>query len=215
MPGRDNRTRCIPVLPAVQRLCALALLAAGGCAHEGREDPLAAFEEVDAVTIIDAPSPRPGTYAPADRERVLRGEYLVELLGCGACHTDGALRGEPDSRRSLAGSRVGIAYESPLDIRYPGIVYPPNITPDVQTGIGTWSDRQVAEAIRAGVGRHGSRRIAMMPWQGYAQLSNEDVAAIVAYLRSLEPVYHEVPAEVRPGERASAPFVYFGFYRSR
>lgn len=193
----------------------VALLAAGGCAHEGRDDPLAGFEEVDAVTIIDAPSPRPGTYAPADRERVLRGEYLVELLGCGACHTDGALRGEPDTERSLAGSQVGIAYTSPLDVRYPGIVYPPNITPDVQTGIGTWSDRQVAEAIRAGIGRHGSRRIAMMPWQGYAGLSNEDVGAIVAYLRSLEPVHHRVPADVSPGEIASKPFVYFGFYRSR
>ncbi len=203
------------LMPVLRAALGLALIHAGGCAHEGRDDLLATFEEVDAVTIIDAPAPRPGTYAPADRERVLRGEYLVELLGCGACHTDGALRGEPDTERSLAGSRVGIAWTSPLDVRYPGIVYPPNITPDVQTGIGTWSDREVAEAIRAGIGRHGARRIMMMPWQGYARLSGEDVGAIVAYLRSLEPVHHEVPADVAPGKRASAPFVYFGFYRSR
>ena len=198
----------------MKRLALIAMLL-GGCAVDESQPLPGNFEEVDAVTIIDAPSARPGTYAPADRERVVRGEYLVELLGCGACHTDGALHGEPDPDRSLAGSHVGIAYTSPLDVRYPGIVYPPNITPDMKTGIGGWSDRQVANAIRAGIGRHGSRRIAMMPWQGYAILSDEDVSAIVAYLRSLEPVRHEVPAEVRPGERAGSPFVYFGFYRSR
>ena len=54
-----------------------------------------------------------------------------------------------------------------------------------------------------------------MPWQGYARLLDEDVEAIVAYLRSIKPVEHEVPGAVAPGTRASAPFVYFGTYRSR
>lgn len=191
------------------------LLLLAGCAQSPSSDPLADYEEVEARTIIDAPSVRPGGFAPAMRDRVYRGEYLVELLGCGSCHTDGALVGEPDLEKSLAGSRTGIAWTNPLGNRYPGVVYPANITPEVATGIGAWSDRQIANAIRAGIGRHGSRRIATMPWQGYAKISDDDVAAIVSYLRSIEPVYHEVPAEVPPGKPARNPFVYFGVYRSR
>ena len=195
-------------------LALMAIFTAAGCAAENTNKPVEAFEEVDAVTAIDAPSPEPGSYAPRNRGQVERGEYLVELLACGACHTNGALIGDPDMDRALAGSRIGIAYTSPLDERWPGVVYPPNITPEESTGIGNWSDLQIGDAIRAGIGRHGSRRIAAMPWQGYAKMSDEDVSAIVSYLRSIRPVKHEVPAAVEPGRAASSPFVYFGVYRS-
>lgn len=191
------------------------LLLIAGCTGSPAYDPLAEYEEVDATTILDAPSAKPGRFAPAMREQVERGEYLVELLGCGSCHTDGALGGAADLSKSLGGSRIGIAFSSPLGTRFPGVVYPANITPDVETGIGSWSDTQIANAIRAGIGRHGSRRISSMPWQGYAKISDEDVAAIVSYLRSIEAVRHEVPAEVVPGQRAREKFVYFGVYRSR
>lgn len=198
------------------RLAILTILAAvASCVTEPEPNPLDRYEEVSATTILDAPQPRPGLSAPDDRERALRGEYLVELLGCGACHTDGALLGEPRMDRALAGSRVGIAWSNPLGDEYPGVVYPPNITPDVETGIGSWSDEQIANAVRAGIGRHADRRIATMPWRGYATISNDDIEAITAYLRSIEPVAHAVPAEVRPGQRAKSPFVYFGVYRSR
>jgi hypothetical protein len=139
----------------------------------------------------------------------------VELLGCGACQTDGALIGAANTHKALAGSRIGIAWSNPLGDKYPGVVYPPNITPDLETGIGKWSDPQIADAIRAGIGRHGSRRISTMPWPGYAKIYDEDIAAITAYLRSIEPVVHRVPDEVAPGQPASEPFVYFGVYRSR
>lgn len=195
-------------------LSIVAILSATACAVGTTTQPAETLEEVDAVTAIDAPSPQPGTYAPRNRDRVERGEYLVELLACGACHTDGALVGEPDMDRALAGSRIGIAYTSPLDERWPGVVYPPNITPEQSTGIGNWSDAQIGDAIRAGIGRHGSRRIMVMPWQGYVRMSDEDVVAIVSYLRSIPPVRHEVPAPVEPGRAASSPFVYFGVYRS-
>ena len=185
-----------------------------GCAAERPADPAEVYQEVDAVTIIDAPNPEPGTYAPENRGRVERGEYLVELLGCGSCHTNGALAGEPDISHPLAGSRTGIAYTSPLDNKRPGVVFPPNITPEKTTGIGEWSDRQIADAIRSGIGRHGNRRIATMPWQGYANMSDDDVGAIVSYLRSIRPIKHEVPEAVEPGHVTSRPFVYFGVYRS-
>ena len=144
-----------------------------------------------------------------------RGENLVELLGCGACHTNGTFDGAPDLSRPLAGSETGIAWTSPLENEFPGVVYPPNITPDEKTGIGRWSDKQIADAIRAGIGRHGSRRIATMPWQGYAKMTDDDVDAIVAYLKSIKPIDNKVPAPVEPGQKARYPFVYFGVYRSR
>lgn len=193
----------------------LLLILVAGCVSEPGYDPLQDYEELDATTVLDAPSAQPGSYAPADRDRVYRGEYLVELLGCGVCHTDGALSGVPDMERSLAGSRIGIAFSNPLSERYPGVVYPPNITPDIETGIGGWSDAQIANAVRTGIGRHGQRRIATMPWQGYAKLSDEDVSAIVSYLHSIDAVSHQVPAEVQPGRPATEEFVYFGVYRSR
>ena len=177
--------------------------------------PLEDYEEVDATTILDAPEAQPGNFAPRNREQVKRGEYLVELLGCGACHTNGALVGEPDLERPLAGSRTGVAYTNPLEHRHPGVVYPPNITPDSETGIGALTDQQIANAVRAGAGRHGGRRITVMPWQGYARLTVEDVDAIVSYLRSIRPIRHETPAMVAPGTRATHPFVYFGVYQSR
>jgi mono/diheme cytochrome c family protein len=140
---------------------------------------------------------------------------MVELLGCGVCHTDGALVGAPDTDRLLAGSRTGIAYTSPLEYRDPGVVFPPNITPDEETGIGRRSDEQILLAIRAGLSTHVGRPIALMPWQGYAALSDDDANAIVAYLRSIKPIRHRVPAEVHPGSKGTEPFVYFGVYAER
>ena len=187
----------------------------GACAADSPYDPMVDYEELRAVQVIDAPSPVAGNFAPENRYLVKHGEYLVEMLGCGTCHTDGALEGAPRMARALAGSSIGIAYMNPFNNDRPGVVYPSNITPDRETGIGDWSDTQIAAAIQAGTGRHANRRIAAMPWPGYASMSDEDVNAIVAYLRSIKPVKHEVPKEVKPGEPASSRFVYFGIYRSR
>ncbi|MEJ2289536.1 MAG: hypothetical protein P8Y02_13020 [Deinococcales bacterium] len=85
----------------------------------------------------------------------------------------------------------------------------------LETGIGDLSDTQVAAAIRGGRGRHGAGQLAVMPWQGYARLTDQDLEAIVAYLRSIEAVSHKVPDRVAPGAVARAPFVYFGVYRRR
>jgi mono/diheme cytochrome c family protein len=185
------------------------------CASDPAFTPHDSYEELHSATVLDAPRPAAGNFAPENRFRVERGRYLVELLGCGACHTDGALEGAPKIKKALAGSRIGIAYMNPFGDDRPGVVYPPNITPDIRTGIGGWSDEQIAIAIRAGQGRHLSRRIAVMPWQGYTKMTDDDVDAIVAYLRSIKPVEHEVPDEVAPGTRAKEPYVYFGTYRSR
>ncbi len=201
-------------MPSV-KFFAIAPLALVACAATQSYDVLADYEEKQSSPMVAAPESKPGSYAPGSRDLVNHGRYMVELLGCGVCHTDGALVGEPDLDRALGGSRTGIAYTNPLEYRYPGVVYPPNITPDEETGIGRWTDQQIKLAVRAGLSTHVGRRITVMPWQGYAKLKTYDVDAIVAYLRTVRPVKHRVPANVEPGTRASEPFVYFGIYQSR
>lgn len=173
------------------------------------------FEALSPVTIMDAPAPDPTRTVGQDNGRVTRGKYLVELLGCGSCHTDGALSGLPDNSKRLAGSHTGIAYSDPLRQKNPGVVYPSNLTPDMNTGLGKWSDGEIMQMITAGIDKHGRRKLAVMPWPAYTKLAEEDARAIIAYLRSLTPVAHQVPANVKPGERAVQPFVYFGVYRKR
>ncbi len=177
-------------------------------------DPLLdELEPVVPATVLDAPgADGEGNRDPA---QVARGKYLVELLGCGACHTDGALIGEPVPGRSLAGSRVGIAYSNPIENPDPAVVFPPNLTPDPKTGTGSLSDAQLKNAIRAGVGRHGSRLLPVMPSAAFAKLTAEDTDAIVAYLRSIPAVEHAVPANVPAGKKTRALYVHFGVYRSR
>lgn len=194
-------------------LVSLISLALVACASGDYYDPLEDYEAINAATILDAPSPE--GVAPENQALVNRGEYLVELLGCGSCHTDGALIGQPNADLALAGSGIGIAFTNPLQNRNPGVVYAPNLTPDRDTGIGRWSTDEIVAAVRAGAGRHGSRRILVMPWQGYAKISDEDALAIAGYLQSLEPIEHQVPFDIPVGTRARAPYVHFGVYRSR
>jgi mono/diheme cytochrome c family protein len=186
----------------------LALLAA--CATQ---DPLAGYEELTPTTMMEAPAPGE-TRGAATTEEVAHGRYLVELLGCGACHTDGALIGDPRMDRRLAGSDIGIAYTSPAHDPRPGVAYPRNLTPDRATGLGAWSDEQIVQAIRGGLNRHGIGRLLVMPWGAYSKMTDVDVHAIVAYLRSLPPVSHRVPDSIPPGEAAPGPYVHFGTYRS-
>lgn len=198
-------------------VCATALLLLLCTRAVASADPLPSLPkgmtEVRPITAVATPEPR-SDLADRDTARVARGRYLVELIGCGACHTDGAIVGEPDAKRLLAGSGVGIAYTSPMRDRYPGVVFAPNLTPDPATGLGKWSDEQVAAAIRSGARQHGSGRLTVMSWPLYQRMSDEDVAAIVAYLRAIPPVKHTVPEAVNPGTPTRAPFVHFGVYRS-
>ncbi len=138
-------------------LALLVLLAAFTAANaaETTYDPLEDYEELIPSTDVVPPETTAGDSTPATE----RGEYLVQLLGCSTCHTDGALIGEPNRARWLAGSGVGIAYSNPLRQPRPGIVYPPNLTPDDDTGLGQWSDEAIAEAIRSGDDRHSARPV--------------------------------------------------------
>lgn len=175
-------------------------------------NPLEDFEQLNPATQLEAPAAR--TDSNFSVQDVARGKYLVGLLGCGSCHTNGALIGEPNMAQLLAGSDTGIAWTNPLTDRYPGVVYPANLTPDVNTGIGSWSVTEIVAMIQTGVDKHSGQTLPIMPWPSYANILTEDATAIAAYLLSLPPVQHQVPVNVRPGQRARAPYVHFGVYRS-
>jgi mono/diheme cytochrome c family protein len=115
---------------------------------------------------------------------VERGRYIVEVIGaCGNCHTPQGPEG-PDESHHLAGG---------TPIAEPGMVaIPRNITPDLETGIGAWTDAQIIRAIREGVRPDGRVLGPPMPFGMYRQISDRDVAAIVAYLRTVEPVHNEL-----------------------
>lgn len=144
-----------------------------------------------------------------DAARIERGRYLVDLLSCAACHTDGQLLSEPRADRYLAGSSIGIAYSNHDQ---PGVVFPPNLTPDPDTGLGRWSAAEITKNIQYGIDRHGRQQLPIMPWPGYAHMQPEDAEAITAYLMSLPPVKHTVPANVAPNTASPAPYVRYGVY---
>lgn len=190
--------------------CAMLLSTTAAVAQT---DPLEGYEVVTPASDLDHPAALPSeTY---DVDTIARGKYLVELLRCGACHTDGALIGEPRSDRLLAGSTVGIAYTNPMQNEHPGVVYPSNLTPDAETGLGAWREQQIVRMIREGTDNHGRRAMAVMPTSAYYTLKDEDARAIAAYLLSLPPVRHEVPRNAEPGEKAPSRFVHFGVYESQ
>jgi len=134
--------------------------------------------------------------ARADQAEIDRGQYLVQIGGCTDCHTPGHFLGNPDMARFLGGSDVG------FEIPGVGIVYGPNLTPDDETGLGSWTADQIVDAIRTGMTPEGRGLVPVMPWPNLAVLSDEDAFAIAAYLQSLDPVSNDVPGPIPDGEPA-------------
>ena len=131
--------------------------------------------------------------AQGDLER--RGQYLVDLLGCANCHTEGQLFDRPVPNGYLAGSSTGIGYPNDAN---PGIVFPANLTPHRETGLGNWTDDEIARAIREGVSRDGTALFPVMPYLDFASMDDEDVASVVVYLRSIPAVRNVVPVRQLP-----------------
>jgi len=120
-------------------------------------------------------------------ERLARGAYLANsVMGCTYCHSehDWSAPGGP-----VVASKLGAGQVFP-EKSLPGIVVAPNLTPDAETGAGTWTDDQLARAIREGIGHDGRTLFPLMPYEEFRAMSDEDLASIVVYLRSLPPVRH-------------------------
>ena len=130
--------------------------------------------------------PYPEVAASSDSSVVARGRYIVrDVAPCAACH------GDPAQRAAYTeGADVPLSGGYVFDIP-PGQFYARNLTPDRETGLGNVSDRAIARALRHGVGHDGRALLPFMEMQG---LSDEDLAAVVSYLRIQPPVRHPVPA---------------------
>ena len=161
------------------------------------------------------------TPAAGPEARVARGKYLVHSIGCSDCHTPlrmGAKGPERDPERFLAGHPAEVVLPPPpaLDSNWLmvanatatafagpwGITYAMNLTPDVNTGIGIWTEDIFVRAIKEG--RHwGQSRPIMppMPWEFFRNLTDEDLRSIYAYMRTIKPVVNRVPEYQPPPSR--------------
>ena len=135
--------------------------------------------------------PLTNTTFTSSPDRLQRGRYLVNgVLRCFHCHAeaDTTKPGHPPFADKLGGGRL--YYKS--DSTY---LYAPNISPDKETGAGSWTDDMFVRALRDGIG-HDSRALIAMPWWIFAKLSDEDLAAVIVYLRSLPPIKNKLPGRL-------------------
>lgn len=160
----------------------------------------------------DAGSGNANQPPPATAVSIQRGQYLTTILGCGGCHTEGALQGLPYGPH-LAGSKTGIAYTDPESSDFPGIVFPANLSTHKTQGLGEWSRQDIARAIRNGINHRGGEVISVMPWINYSLLSKQDTYDIVDYLQSLPAVEYSIPDNVVLGEPSRRSYLRIGIYR--
>ncbi|MDX2011901.1 MAG: cytochrome c [Myxococcaceae bacterium] len=119
---------------------------------------------------------------------VERGEYLVHVAICKDCHSPRAADGVSyDEERRMSGGGIGIKVSNAW-------LVPPNLTNDPETGLGRWSDDEIIAAFRTGKRKDGRRLHPVMPARvAYAEMTDDDAKAIVAYLRALPPIRAKRP----------------------
>lgn len=158
--------------------------------------------------------------ANAAEALVQRGRYLVNAIACTDCHTPltmGPNGPEPDAQRLLSGHPQD--FVDTYEVRIPetpgfwmwaptntafvggwGTSYAINLTPDENTGIGIWTEDIFVNTLRTGKHWGTSRPILPpMPWQAFSTLSDEDLRAIYAYLRTIPPIHNRVPDAIVAG----------------
>src|SRR5262245_36064862 len=156
---------------------------------------------------------------------IARGEYLVKTMGCNDCHTPwklGPHGPEPDMTRALTGHPEQVAMP-PAPALPPGpwlwigaatntafagpwgVSFTANLTPDKETGLGSWTEEMFIAAMRTG--RHqgkGRQLLPPMPYPSVGALTDSDIKDLFAYLQSLKPVHNRVPAPIDPPEAPPA-----------
>lgn len=126
--------------------------------------------------------------------RMERGKYLTEaVMGCFDCHSE---RDWGSAGAPMISARMGAGRVWSMD-GMPWLVSN-NITPDRETGAGTWTDDMLSRAIREGIGHDGRALFPLMPYQNYRQMSDEDLASVIVYLRSIPAIRNPLPETVIP-----------------
>lgn len=150
---------------------------------------------------------------------VVRGEYLVNICGCNDCHSPKKMTADgpiPDPELLMSGHPANAkldSYDNETALKWLlftfsgtatkgpwGISFAANITPDT-TGIGTWTETQFISALKHGNyrGVEGARKLLPpMPWMNYSKMTDDDVKAIFAYLKTIKPVKNIVPEPISP-----------------
>jgi mono/diheme cytochrome c family protein len=162
---------------------AVLVLAGTGLAYMAVKKP--AQRPAPSVTVVSTP------------DKVARGEYLARhVTMCAECHTP-HLKDRYAFPALASRALQGDTFFTRAD-GFPGVLAAPNLTPDVEAGIGAWSDGEILRAMREGVDRQGNTIFPMMPYDAYRHLSDEDAEAVVAYLRSVAPSKNPTPVRQIP-----------------
>jgi mono/diheme cytochrome c family protein len=137
--------------------------------------------------------PAKGEPAPPRSDKVAYGGYLVNAIAhCFECHSTPDEHGEPD----VAGHRGAGGFPLPIwpeaGTKPGSVIFSLNITPDQETGIGTWSDDQLKRAITEGIDKDGKQLFLLMPFGSFKKMTPEDLDAIVAYLHTIGPIRNKI-----------------------
>ena len=178
---------------------------------------------ISLTVLLASAASGPAAQASQTAEKVARGKYIVTTSGCNDCHTPwvvGEKGPEPDMKRMLSGHPEGDRLPPPPKAAGPwimtaaatntawsgpwGISYTANLTPDPETGLGKWTEKNFVDTIRTG--RHMGRGRAIlppMPIPMYKQFTDADLSAIFAYLQSIPAVKNHVPEPTPPAENVA------------
>jgi hypothetical protein len=173
-----------------------------------------------AVILLISCQSQPEKTEMTEQQMIERGEFLVTAGGCDDCHTPknfGPKGPEMDMTRRLSGHPAGttippvdttllhqwayLSHDLTMAVGPWGVTFSANLTPDNETGIGTWQPEMFISAIKTGkhLGVAEGRPIfPPMPWQSIARLSDEDLKAMFMYLKSLPAIKNKVPDPLPP-----------------
>ncbi|HUS30363.1 MAG TPA: c-type cytochrome [Kofleriaceae bacterium] len=185
---------------------------------------LSALVGAQAACKSDSAPAKGADPALAKRAEIERGQHLVMTSGCHDCHTPlkmGPNGPEPDFSRELSGHPHDFIVPPPPASSGPwvasilatntawagpwGVSFTRNLTPDKETGLGSWTKQMFIDTIRNG--RHmgvGRPLLPPMPFPMYKHMTDDELGAVFAYLQSLPPIKNAVP-EPLPPQQASAP----------
>jgi len=166
--------------------------------------PIAGVAALGAVAlavlfVLTQPRPIAASAIPAHTPDLKNGEVLYHAGGCISCHKPAAMQAGAD----MALPSGGAPLKTPA-----GIFYPPNITPDRETGIGAWTDADFVNAMQRGIAPDGSHFIPAFPYASYAHMTLPDILDLKAYLFSL-------PAVHNPDKPPEMPLGRFGEWAAR
>jgi mono/diheme cytochrome c family protein len=136
--------------------------------------------------------------AQSNNNLIKRGDYLVNtIMTCGNCHSPKGPQGDIPGKHFSG----GLSWDEP-----PFKVTAPNITQDKETGIGSWTDAQIKTALRTGKAPNGVQLAMVMPTDFYDIITERDMDAIVAYLRTIKPIKNKVPDPIYKMPQVHHPF---------